>query len=149
MTDGVPNEIHLTQEEADRLLQAPKRFKHPEQLPLPSPGIRRTFVLDLEESESGDGELLLDVNYTALRFSKWTHQLRVQRKIILARLDVGGAPHTNPDGQKLSGTHLHLYREGANDAWARPVRPDEFPHLADPRQTLLDFLVFCGIRGEG
>ncbi len=143
------NELYPAQEEADRLLQAPKRFMHPARLPLPSPGIRRMFTLELEESGSGDEEFLLDVNYTALRFSKWTHQLRVRRRIILARLDVGGAPHANPDGRKLSGTHLHLYREGANDAWARSVPLNEFPHLTDPHETLLDFLVFCGIRGEG
>lgn len=143
------NELHLTQEEADRLLRAPKRFKQPARMLLPSPGIRHEFALELEEGEADDEELLLDVNYTALRFSKWTHQLRVRRRIILARLDVGSAPHTNPDGRKLPGTHLHLYREGANDAWAHPVPLDEFPHLTDPRETLLDFLVFCGIKGEG
>ena len=143
------SEIRPTQEEADRLLQALKRFKHPVRLPLPSPGIRQEFALELEESEAGDEEFLLDVNYVALHFSKWTHQLRVRRRFILARLDVGGAPHTNPDGRKLPATHLHLYREGANDAWAHPVPLNEFPHLTDPHETLLNFLIFCGIRGKG
>jgi len=33
----------------------------------------------------------------------------------------GGASPAEPDGGRLSGTHLHLFKEGFDDKWAYPV----------------------------
>lgn len=67
--------------------------------------------------------------------------------IVLVRLDINGAPHTNPDGQRLGGTHLHIYREGFEDRWAYPVDPREFRNLSDTWTTVEDFCRFCHIEG--
>jgi uncharacterized protein DUF6978 len=70
----------------------------------------------------------------------------VRTIIVLARLDVDGAPHTNPDGQRLSGTHLHLFREGYDDKWAQPIDAKTFTLLTDPGTTFQEFCAFCNIQ---
>lgn len=65
--------------------------------------------------------------------------------MVLARIDIGGAPHRNPDDTELPCPHIHLYREGFGDRWAFPVNPDEFADTTDPWQTLMDFLRFCNV----
>ncbi len=89
---------------------------------------------------------MLDVWRGTLRLTKLKFQNRVRTVIVLVRLDVDGAPHTNPDGQRLSGTHLHLFREGYDDRWAFPVDPGSFTLLNDPGATFQEFCAFCKIR---
>jgi len=38
----------------------------------------------------------------------------------MLRYDNGGR-HTNPDGEKFEGPHIHLFKEGFNDKFAYPV----------------------------
>ena len=47
-----------------------------------------------------------------------TYHQRVFTNITLLRLDIDTKPHRNPDGKKINGTHLHVYREGYGDSWA-------------------------------
>jgi len=88
---------------------------------------------------------LLDVWRGTIKLSKLKYQTRARTAVVLVRLDVDGAPHTNPDGVKFPGTHLHLFREGYDDKWAHPVDPKAFTLLADPGQILHDFCTFCKI----
>lgn len=67
--------------------------------------------------------------------------------IVLIRLDIDGAPHTNPDGVRLSGTHLHLYREGYDDKWAEPLDPSRFRDTRDIQRAFEDFCGYCNIQG--
>lgn len=60
-------------------------------------------------------------------------------------LDIDGAPHTNPDGERISGTHLHLFKEGYEDRWAYPVDPNIFTLLSDPGTIFQEFCTFCKI----
>jgi hypothetical protein len=80
-----------------------------------------------------------------LRLAKLKFQNRVRTVIVLARLDVDGSPHTNPDGQTIPGTHLHLFREGYDDKWAYPLNPGVFTLLTDPGTTFQEFCAFCSI----
>lgn len=64
---------------------------------------------------------------------------------MLARLDVEGAPHTNPDGTSLPGTHLHLFREGYEDKWAFPLDAAKFTSVSDLGKTFHEFCAFCNI----
>ena len=63
----------------------------------------------------------------------------------LVRLDFGGPPHTNPDGEEISTPHLHVYRENYGDRWAIPLPEEQFNDLADTWTTLQDFMGFCQI----
>jgi hypothetical protein len=102
----------LTQAEADQLMKVSKHFIRPPAAITVPPGVDDTYEL---AGPDGREVFLLDVWRGTLRLSKLKFQNRVRTAVILVRLDVDGAPHTNPDGSNLPGTHLHLFKEGYED----------------------------------
>ena len=96
-------------------------------------------------STDGRESFLLDVRRARIDLAKGTYQNRGRQVVVLARLDFGGGPHRNPDGEEIGSTHLHLYREGYGDKWAYQVPAVHFSHLSDPWLTLGDFMRFCNI----
>jgi len=132
----------LTQTEADQFIQMVKHFvRAPASITIP-PGADETYELaSVDDREN----FLLDVWRGTLRLTKLKFQNRVRTAIVLVRLDVDGAPHTNPDGQRLSGTHLHLFKEGYDDRWAYPVDSSMFTLLSDAGATFQEFCSFCKI----
>lgn len=131
----------LTQDEADAFLALQKQFvTHPGALTL-DPGSDQTHHLVAANRE----EFLLDLWRGTIRLSKIRLQTRARVVYPLVRLDIDGAPHTNPDGVRLGGTHLHRYREGFEDRWAFPPDPVSFANLHDPAGALLDFCRYCRI----
>ena len=72
-------------------------------------------------------------------------QNRGRQVVVLVRLDLGGAPHRNPDDVEVPAPHLHVYREGYGDKWAMAVPRDRFRDLADVWTALEDFLRFCNV----
>ena len=131
----------LTQAEADALLAVQKRFVTSPGVLTLDPGSDQTHDLVAANRE----EFLLDIWRGTIRLSKIRLQTRARIVYPLARLDIDGAPHTNPDGQWIAGTDLHLYREGFGDRRAQPPDPASFPRVSDPAGALLDFLAFCNI----
>jgi hypothetical protein len=132
----------LTQLEADQLIKMAKHFVRPPALITIRPGADDTYEL------AGPGErerFLLDLWRGTIRLTKLRFQNRVRTVVVLVRLDVDGAPHTNPDGERLAGTHLHIFREGFDDRWAFPVDIKAFTLLDDPGTTFQEFCVFCNI----
>ena len=132
----------LTQTEADQFMAMEKRFLRPPAAIAIPPGADDTYEL---AGPNDREKFLLDVWRGTFRLSKLRFQNRVRTVVVLVRLDVDGAPHTNPDGERLSGTHLHLFREGYDDRWAYPVDPSNFNLLSDPGSTFRDFCAFCKI----
>lgn len=132
----------LTQAEADALISMRKTFADSEPVSLP-PGADRTRELIGEGTQE---RFLLDLWRGTLRLSKLRFQTRGRKVIVLVRLDIDAAPHTNPDGTKLNGTHIHLYREGYEDRWAIPLDPNDFRNTTDIRQTFQDFCQYCNIQ---
>jgi hypothetical protein len=119
--------VSLTQSEADALIAMVKTFADTAAISIP-PGIddaRGLICVDPNE------RFLLDIWRSTFRLSKLRYQTRGPQIIVLVRLDIDGTPHTNPDGEGLTGTHLHLYREGYDDKWAQPIDARLFPDLAD------------------
>ena len=132
----------LTQTEADQFMQMVKHFVRPPATITIPPGADDTYEL---AGPNNRETFLLDVWRGTLRLSKLKYQNRVQTAVILVRLDVDGAPHTNPDGVRLSGRHLHLFKEGFDDKWAYPVNQAIFSMLSDPGTTFHEFCAFCKI----
>lgn len=62
-----------------------------------------------------------------------THTLSVP----LLRLCVNGSTHTNPDGERISGTHWHIYKEGEDD-WNAQTADIESPDFVNDTIRLLD-----------
>lgn len=131
----------MQQEEADELLAMPKRFRSNEIISLPA-GTRRSFEL----LGPGDREVfLLDMWRGTIRLTKYRYQTRARITTILARLDVNAAPHTNPDGSRVGGTHVHVYRAGFEDKWAYELDPQQFSNPHDGGRTFGEFCRFCNV----
>lgn len=135
-------DIELSQSEADKLLQMAKIKVNEEEHPYP--GVGGTLIVPLT-SEDKRENFLLDIGRGRIEIRRGKYQLRGHQVLILARLDFGGPPHRNPDGEEMLCPHLHLYREGYGDKWAFPVPSDYFRNLADLWQTLHDFMDYCNI----
>jgi hypothetical protein len=141
-------EIDLTQAEANHLI---KLEKHCEHLALdrispkynyPDLGGRLMLpLLCINKREN----FSLDITRSSLVLNKETRQLRSRQVIPLLRLDVGGAPHRNPDGEEVPSSHLHIYREGFGDKFAIPVPTEHFSDLENSWQTVLDFMKYCHV----
>ena len=131
----------LTQAEANKLIATKKMFVSPATISLP-PGSDVTYELMSHDKQE---QFLLDLWRGTLRLSKIKFQNRARQVVVLVRLDVDGAPHTNPDGQRLSGTHIHYYREGFDDRWAEQLDPNIFTDTSDIALTLEQFCSHCSI----
>jgi hypothetical protein len=122
----------LTQAQAQRLIAELKQATRSD-----------AFVWDHERRQDetlvavGDAKLQFVLSLSRNPFEIKIHARTRDRNIGLMRID--NAPyHTNPDGSELRDTpHLHLYREGAELAWAEPI---DWYDLSDPLGTLERFL---------
>jgi len=135
-------EINLTQVEAEALITLEKQRVDDKSWDYPDMGGSISIPLvsrDLRE------EFILDVSRGHIDLSKGTFQNRARKVVVLVRLDFGGAPHRNPDGEEIGSPHLHLYREGFADKWAYPVPMDRFPNLSNSWLTLDDFMRYCNV----
>ena len=136
-------ESHLTQVEAETLIAMEKsrvdenQWDYPNlggslRIPLISTDGREAFSLDIWRAR-------------IVRLVKGSYQNRGRQVVTLVRLDFGGAPNRNPDGEDIQSPHLHLYREGYGDRWAFPIPADDFSEITDVWQTLEDFMQYCRI----
>jgi hypothetical protein len=135
-------DITLTQPEADALIAMEKRRANEERSDFPMGG--QSVVVPLQ-SEDRREQFLLDLSRGRIDLLKVKLQNRGRQVVVLVRLDLGGAPHRNPDDEEIAAPHLHVYREGYGDKWAIPVPADSFRDTEDMWATLEDFLRFCNV----
>jgi len=111
-------DIVLRQDKANALIAIPKRAEHSGPITWPDLGgvIQAPLV-----SEDRREKFILDVSRGRINLVKRTNQLRSHQVIVLVRLDFGGPPHRNPDGDESGCPHLHVYKEGYADKWAYPL----------------------------
>jgi hypothetical protein len=132
----------LSQTEADALLAMAKHWQSDIPWSYPKPSKRISLLLS---SDDGREEFILDVWRAGIRLTKGSYQNRSRNVLILARIDIDGAPHRNPDDSEVPGTHLHVYREGFGDKWAFALPADRFPPPHDLRALIMPFCAFCSI----
>lgn len=139
----------LTDKEAQDLINALKYFhKKMQQYILPDPG--KKDQLDLI-SEDGKNEFKIDLNQGIIE-PKCTFQLRLNRaNLILVRVDIGGPTHENPNHKKITGPHIHIYRQykSREDRWAYPLPNDLFASSADYVLTFINFLEYIHVNRTG
>jgi hypothetical protein len=131
----------ISQKEADELLAMRKMATDTKQYTYPSLGGHVEIPL---VSQNRHEYFALTIRRGSIDIRKNTYQTRARRTIILARVDIAGPPHRNPDGNDIACPHIHMYREGYDDKWAQPL-PDIFQNHADYWQVLQDFMLFCNI----
>ncbi len=118
-------DINLTQAEADALIAMEKHRVNEDRSDFPMGG--QSLVLPLQSVDRRE-QFLLDLSRGRIDLLKVKMQNRGRQVVVLVRLDLGGAPHRNPDGEEISVPHLHVYREGFGDKWAVAAPTDRFPH---------------------
>lgn len=99
------------------------------------------------KSQDEREDFILDITPNRIKLTKITYQLRAKKSIILARVDIEGPPHRNPDDEEIPCPHLHIYREGFGDKWAMALPP-----LFSDCNNIMDyfdkFCEFCNIQGN-
>jgi hypothetical protein len=136
--------IFLTQREADILLEMEKHFLGMDRFRFPDLG--GALRIPLHSSDRRE-EFSFDVTRGYISLEKNTFLTRARRAIILARLDLAGPPHRNPDGEEIACPHLHLYREGHGNKWAVPL-PEVFSGISDVAESLDVFMDYCRVVGK-
>ena len=135
------SEIDLSQMEADALIAMPKIPASDEVYDYPHAGKLSIPLFSEDRREN----FSLDIWRSGIVLTKGRYQNRARNIVVLVRLDLGGAPHRNPDGTELPCPHLHIYREGYADKWAIAIPGDKFGNIGDMWQSLADFMAFCAI----
>lgn len=135
-------EFNLSQAEANALIAMEKQRADENRNDFPVVG--QSLTLPLHSFDKRE-QFLLDLNRGRIDLLKVKMQNRGRQVVVLIRLDLGGAPHRNPDGEEITAPHLHIYREGYGDKWAIPVPPDSFQGVGDLWATLQDFMRYCNI----
>jgi hypothetical protein len=135
-------DLNLTQAEADALIAIEKHRVNEDRSDFPMGG--QSLALPLQSPDKRE-HFLLDLSRGRIDLLKVTMQNRGRQVVVLVRLDLGGAPHRNPDDEEIPAPHLHVYREGYGDKWAIAVPADRFTATTDYWATLEEFMRFCNI----
>lgn len=135
-------ESNLTQADADALIAMEKHRVTDTRHAFPIHGESLTVPLQSPDKRE---HFLLDLSRARIDLKKVKMQNRGRQVVVLVRLDLGGAPHRNPDGTEVPAPHLHIYREGYGDKWAIAVPADRFRDTGDLWVTLEDFWQFCNV----
>jgi len=135
------NTVYLKQEEADFLIAVEKESTSDNEYQFPLLG--GSLIIPLRSIDMKE-DFLLDITRSSIVLSKTTYQNRGRKVFVLARLDIGGPPHRNPDNIEIPCPHLHLYREGFGDKWAISV-PDDFTRQDDIWDMMNGFFRYCNI----
>ena len=131
-------EIIISQEEADKLFQMPKARLDDSVHDFPLHGEK--VIINLQSTD-GRERFILDVSRGKIEIRKGKYQSRYHKIIILIRLDIFGAPHTNPDGAIVDCPNIHIYKEGYSDKWAYTL-PDTFSKTDNLPQVLDEFMSY-------
>lgn len=135
-------DINVTQAEADALLAMEKHRSDDRSYRYPGP--QTSIIVPLISVDKRE-TFLLDINRRKINIKRYTYMNRARTVVILARLDVEGSPHRNPDGIEIPTPHIHIYKEGFHDKWAYPIQPDNFTNIENPWVTLEEFMKFCNV----
>jgi hypothetical protein len=111
--------IRLTQKEADMLIDMLKKTAVNE---IAFPDSKGRVEFDVFGDRRED-IFAVNISRKGINANGASYQGRTRSKgIILMRLDVNPtAIHINPDGEKITGTHLHVYTEKYGESFAVPL----------------------------
>ena len=108
------------------------------------PGIGQQTKINLVSSNRRE-KFFLDIRRNRIAILSCKHQLRGRQVVVLARVDIGGTPHQNPDDECITGPHLHVYKHGYGVRWAIPLPEDVFSNPDNLKTVFDDFMRYCNI----
>lgn len=135
-------EHDLSWDEGKALLVMDKITASTEPVALPDTGGRADMPFTCTAKRE---EFVISFTRSSISLVKRNHHLRGRRVVGLARLDLDGPGHRNPDGEEIGPRHLHVYREGFGLKYAIEVPDGLFRDMDDPMVTLEDFLRYCHV----
>lgn len=121
----------LTQDEADELLAQAKEATRKEIL-----SWEKTSRHDEPVITIGEPDLQFVLSLSRNPFEIKAHFRTKSKNVHLARID-STKQHINPDGGRITGPHLHWYREGYGLEWAEEI---DWYDNSKPLDTLYKFL---------
>lgn len=136
-------ESALSQVDADALLAVEKHCEVSRRWIFPTRGGKMMIPLVSHDRREN---FLLDFSRGTIELRKVKLQTRARQTVILARVDLHGPAHLNPDGEEIPCPHIHVYREGFGDRWAFPL--SNYTQFRDPEnlwETLENFYVYCNV----
>ena len=101
-------DMNLTQAEAAALIAMEKHRVTEARSDFPMGG--QSLVLALQSADKRE-QFMLDLRRARIDLRKVKMQNRGRQVVVLVRLDLGGAPHRNPDDVEVPAPHLHIYRD--------------------------------------
>ena len=132
----------LSQDEADELLAVSKEIVSREPIFFDD----KIEIELISKSKSKVERFIVNFQRDPAKIAYRNYHLRCRGALGLARLDLDGPSHRNPDRKEVSGRHLHLYRKGFDLKWASEVSDSEhFKNLDDAYETLIDFLKYINV----
>lgn len=132
----------LTQSEFDYLMGQAKRFEDESTILLGPAPLQWSKKI---QSISTKDTFLLDFYRGTFRLEKYTYNHRFNQTTVLMRFDSYGE-HTNPDGERISGYHVHIYKEGFGDKFAYPASNFGIGSTDTIEVILHKMLLYCNIR---
>jgi hypothetical protein len=132
--------VFLTQQEADDLLSLEKHYRGGKEIFI---DLNKNLCIPLHSPDNRE-EFILDIWRGAISLKKTKFQTRARTTVILVRVDIGGAPHRNPDGIEIQCPHIHFYKAGFDDKWAEPLS-NHFINFNDPIKILHEFMKYCKV----
>lgn len=134
--------MDITEEEVRALLAMEKLSTNVEPIELPDLGGRADMQFSSHDRRE---EFCISFTRSSILLEKRSHHLRGRKIIGLARLDLDGPGHRNPDGVEVGPRHLHIYRQGYGLKFAIEVPQSQFPNMDDPLATLEDFFRYSNV----
>jgi len=134
------------------LIQLSKRFVEDAPIEL-SKDLGMDYVRELLSLDRRE-KFFLDIRRSRRQRAYLRYQTRARQCIVLARLEIDGPRHQNPPhgddkgGRWITGTHLHIYREGFEDKIAyelHEVPGFSFTQPLELTETFAEFLDFCQV----
>ena len=109
----------LSQDEADRLIRMLKTTLTTE---INFPTMNTATEFDVQGDTTHD-LFTIKIFRSKIKHNKYAFGARIKKdSILLLELHINpGNPHSNPDGEKIIGSHWHIYREGYGRKFAFPA----------------------------
>ena len=90
-------DLEITQSEAEALIAMEKHRASDDRYSFPLGG--RSVSIPLQSVDKRE-QFLLDISRGRIDLGRGKYQNRARQVVVLVRLDFGGSPHRNPDGEK-------------------------------------------------